>query len=114
MTTGEDETTSRQALIFAAQDNDDQEVRALLQHWGPFFLHESDTQTGRTAVHWAAQSGAREALEAMAEADPGLPIQTEMFKTVFNFATREGDTPFSLACQNGRLECAEYLLSQGD
>ena len=57
-------------------------------------------------MHWAASSGAAEALLALAE-------DKEAFDGVCNLGSHEGDTPFLQACESGQLRCAQILASLG-
>ena len=87
-------------LIEAVKQNDVAAVRALIAKKAA----ENATETaGTTALHWAAHLN-------------GAPIADLLIKAGANVkaATRDGATPFSLACYKGNAEVIMALLAAGE
>jgi ankyrin repeat protein len=86
-------------LITAVRTNDLSKIKALID--GGANVNEQDRAGSRTALHWAAKNGNREALAALvdAKADP-------------NIKDRQGRTPLWGAVENSP-EVTKYLIEKG-
>jgi ankyrin repeat protein len=65
-------------------------------------VNARDTESGATALHYAASWGRREAVELLLE--KGAEV---------NARSKAGVSPLGAALQNGHAETAEVLRSQG-
>jgi ankyrin repeat protein len=119
-------------LITAVRASDLSKVQALIA--GGANVNEQDRAGGRTALHWAAKGGNKEALEALfaAKADPNLkdrqgrtPIwgAVETFPEIVKYLVEKGadinvqdqikSTPLLWAAGFGRPETVAYLIERG-
>jgi len=86
-------------LVTAAEQQNAQEVRALLKAGGDASTARPD---GATALHWAAHWNDLETADLLLRAGANV-----------NAANDHGVTPLALACENGSAALVERLLSAG-
>ncbi|XP_047334177.1 putative E3 ubiquitin-protein ligase XBAT31 [Impatiens glandulifera] len=100
------------ALMLAAKNGNISCVESLIQAGANILMF--DGLNSRTCLHYAAQGGHSDCLEAILSSTRSSPVAASWgFARFVNIRDKNGATPLHLAAKQGRSECVHALLDSG-